>query len=174
MTDVRSQLQPEGGGGYRRLKEKQSLGEILETAMSFEKTARDFYAALVDRVSKPTRSLVQELAEEEVRHYELFRDLAGRADVAERIREDIRTPPSDHKFSDYIQTPRLEDFPDEQSILQYALGREQAAMEQYAALAAETPEGPIRELFRFLAQEELKHKGELEKRYYDLVYSTNV
>jgi rubrerythrin len=47
-------------------------------------------------------------------------------------------------------------------------------MEQYAALAAEMPAGPVQELFRFLAQKELRHKGELERRYYDLVYSTNV
>jgi rubrerythrin len=174
VTDARGKLKPEGGGGYRQLKEKQSLGEILETAMSFEKTARDFYAALVERVSKPTRSLVQELAAEEVRHYELFRDLAARADVHERVSEQIKTPPSDHRFSDYIQIPDLEDFPDEQSILQYALGREQAAMEQYSALAADTPAGAIRDLFRFLAQEELRHKGELEKRYYELVYGANV
>jgi rubrerythrin len=174
MTDAPGRPQPEGGGGYRQLEEKRSLGEILETAMSFEKTARDFYSALAERVSKPTRSLVQELAAEEVRHYELFGDLAARADVHERISEQIRTPPSDHKFSAYIQIPDLEDFPDEQSILQYALGREQAAMEQYSALAAHTPAGAIQDLFHFLAQEELRHKGELEKRYYELVYSTNV
>jgi hypothetical protein len=38
-------------------------------------------------------------------------------------------------------------------------------MEQCGELALETPEGPIRDLFRFLGQEALTHKGELEKRY---------
>jgi rubrerythrin len=174
MTDQHDKLEPEGGSGYHRLKEKQSLGDILETAMSFERTARDFYTALMGRVSKPTRSLVEELAQEEVRHYELFKELAQRPDVKERISEEIRTPPSNHRFSDYIQIPRLDEFPDEQSILQYALGREQAAMEQYGTLAADTPRGSLQDLFRFLAQEELRHKGELEKRYYELVYSTGV
>ena len=47
-------------------------------------------------------------------------------------------------------------------------------MEQYGALAREIPGGPIRELFQYLAEEELSHKSELEKRYYELVYPSNV
>lgn len=174
MSEAQTKVQPEGGTGYRRLQEKRTLGEILDTAMSFERTARDFYATLAERVGKPLRGFVQGLADEEVQHYELFKELSQRPDVAQRVTEELKAPPSDHRFSDYIQAPKLDDFPDEQSILQYALGREHAAMEQYFALAAETPAGPIRDLFRFLAYEELKHKAELEKRYYELVYVTNV
>ncbi len=162
------------GSGYRKLKEKTSLGEILQTASSFEEAAYNFYASLKDKVSKPLRPLVQELVEEEQRHYELFQELSQRPDVQSRVAEEIKTPPSDHRFSDYIQVPELGDFPDDQAILQYALGREQAAMEQYASLAEDTPAGPIQDLFRYLANEELEHKKELEKRYYALVHSGGV
>ncbi|RMD70956.1 MAG: rubrerythrin [Gammaproteobacteria bacterium] len=161
---------PEGGRSYQRLKEMKSLGEILETAMAFEKTARDFYRDLAKKVSKPLRELVEELAQEEVRHYELFKSLKDNPDVQSHIQESIKAPPSDHRFSDYVQIPDLGEHPDDQAVLQYAMGREQAAMEQYSALAEEVPEGPLRDLFRFLAAEELKHKSELEKRYYELVY----
>ena len=44
-------------------------------------------------------------------------------------------------------------------------------MEQYRALAEEVPEGPIHDLFKYLAEEELSHKADLEKRYYQLVYA---
>jgi rubrerythrin len=162
------------GSGYRRLKEKTTLKEILETATLFEATARDFYQSLRDRVSKRLRPLVQELVTEEQRHHELFEALGRRPDVQSQIQELVKTPASDHRFSDYIQLPELGEFPDDQAILQYAMGREQAAMEQYSALAAETPAGPIQELFRFLAQEELQHKNELEKRYYELIHSGGV
>lgn len=47
-------------------------------------------------------------------------------------------------------------------------------MEQYSSLAEETPPGPIQDLFRSLAKEELNHKQELEKRYYELVHSGGV
>jgi rubrerythrin len=161
---------PEGSGASR-LRESKTVGEILDTATAFEKAARDFYAGLGERVSKPLRELTLELAEEEQRHYDLFLALAAREDVRAYLGERIRTPSSDHRFCDYVHLPELGDAPDDQSILQYAMGREQAAMEQYGALARETPEGPVRDLFQFLAQEELAHKGELEKRYYEMVYA---
>jgi rubrerythrin len=159
------------GNGASLLRESKTIGEILRTATAFEKAARDFYAGLGDRVSKPLRELTRELAAEEQRHYDLFRALAAREDVQAYVGERIRPPGGDHRFCDYVQLPELGEMPDDQSILQYAMGREQAAMEQYSVLARETPEGPIRELFAFLAQEELAHKGELEKRYYELVYA---
>ena len=164
----------EGGSGYQRMKGQHSLGEVLQTAMSFEHTAREFYQSLCDRVSRPLRELVVELAEEEDRHYKLFEELSARDDVQRHVQDRIQAPASDHRFSDYIQLPDLGSNPDDQTVLQYALGREQAAMEQYSTLAGDTPEGPIRDLFLYLALEELAHKAELEKRYYDLVYSTNV
>jgi len=160
--------------GADLLRGKRSLKEILEQAMAFEATAREFYTELLARVSKPNRELVQALADEEARHYQLFADLAARTDLVQSIAEMVQVPASDAHFSDYIQCPDLEQFPGEQSILQYALSREQAAMEQYRALAEELTPGPIQDLFRFLADEELRHKGELEKRYYELVYAMHL
>lgn len=162
------------GGAAARLKGLKSLGEILETAMGFERTARDFYASLEGRVSKPIRELVRELAAEEQRHYDMFAALRGDADVAGQLLQLIKVPASDHKFSNFVQLPQLGDTPDDQAILQYALGREHAAAEQYGALAQTAPTGPLRDLFRFLADEELRHKGELEKRYYEIVHSGGV
>jgi rubrerythrin len=171
-----SRLTGEGGvsGGYQRLKSHQSLGEILETAMSFEHSAHEFYTQLVDKVSKPMRALVQELANEEREHYALFQKLKDNPDVTRHISEQISTPSSDHRFSDYIHLPDLGEHPDDQTVLQYALGREHAAMEQYTALAEDTPDGPLKDAFTFLAQQELEHKRELEKRYYETVHSGGV
>jgi len=162
------------GEGYQELKDKTTLQEILNTASQFELTAFTFYDALKDKVGKNLRPLVEELTQEEQHHFTLFQELAKQPEVQALIADKIRIPPNDHCFSDYIQLPRLEDFADDQSILQYALGREQAAMEQYSALAEETPPGAIRDLFTYLAQEELEHKKELEKRYYELVHSGGV
>ncbi len=156
---------------YQQIKEKKTLQEVLQAAIAFEKTARDFYQSLLTKVSKPLRGLVLELAQEEQRHYELFTEMAQKQNLAEILQENILIPKMDHRFSDYIQTPKLSDFADDQAILQYALGREQAAMEQYRALAKETPESELKDLFLFLAIEEQAHKSELEKRYYTMVYT---
>jgi rubrerythrin len=162
------------GRGYQRLKSKTSLEEILEVATEFERTARDFYSALAPKVSKQMRYLVEELAREEQQHYDLFTQLRARSDIAEQVKQSVETPASDRRFSDCIHLPELGDKPDDQAVLQYALGREHAAMEQYRSLAESSPPGPIRDLFLYLADEETQHKNELEKRYYEVVHSGGV
>jgi len=47
-------------------------------------------------------------------------------------------------------------------------------MEQYRSLAESTAPGPIKDLFKFLADEETQHKAELEKLYYEVVHSGGV
>ena len=151
-----------------------TLQDVLKVATEFERTARDFYAALAPKVSKRIRYLVEELVVEEQAHYDLFSKLADDPQVEKQIRQEIKLPPSNKRFSDCIQLPDLGDNPDDQSILQYALGREQAAMDQYHALAESAPEGPLKDVFTFLAQEETEHKNELEKIYYEVVHSGGV
>ena len=156
---------------YKRIKSMQTLGEILEVATSFEKSAFDFYTALIPKVSKNLRYLVEELADEEKEHYELFNKLAQNPDIESQIHDKIQTPVEDRRFSDYIQLPELGDHPDDQAILQYAVGREDAAMKQYWELADSTEAGPIHDLFEYLSYEETLHKRELEKLYYETIHS---
>ena len=162
------------GSGHQKLKAQSSLKDILAVATEFERTARDFYAALAPKVSKQIRYLVEELAQEEQRHFDLFSQLQARPDIDELVRQKVQTPASDGRFSDCIHLPELGDRPDDQAVLQYALGREHAAMEQYRELAESTVPGPVRDLFEFLANEETQHKAELEKVYYEVVHSGGV
>ena len=53
---------------YKILQKTKTLDEILTIAISFEKTARDFYTAMIPKVSKNIRYIVEELAEEEQQH----------------------------------------------------------------------------------------------------------
>ncbi len=160
--------------GYEKLQSKKTLGEILEVAVEFEKTARDFYTALIPKVSKQIRYLVEELAQEEQRHYDLFTELKARPDLGNQVQELVEVPASDKRFSDAVLLPDLGEHPDDQAVLQYALGREHAAMEQYRSLAENTAEGPIKELFTYLANEETLHKNQLERLYYETVHSGGV
>ena len=160
--------------GRDKLRGKKTVKEILEVATSFEKTAMDFYTALVPKVSKQIRYLVEELADEEKEHYDLFKGLANDPKIEKYLGDKVKTPSEDYKFSNFVQIMDLGDRPDDQSVLQYALAREHAAMVQYRELAVEIPEGPLRDLFEFLANEETKHKQELEKTYYQVVHSGGV
>lgn len=158
----------------QRLQSKTTLKEILEVATEFERTARDFYTDLIPKVHKSIRYLVEELATEEQGHYDLFTQMAARDDLEQQLKAEVERPASDHKFSDCIHLPDLGEQPDDQAVLQYALRREHAAMEQYHALAQGTEAGPIHDLFLYLANEETKHKNELEKLYYATVHSGGV
>ena len=162
------------GHGYERLKGQTTIKAILAVASEFERTARDFYRDLTPKVSKNLRYLVGELADEEQRHFDLFSALAERDDLGATLEAAIERPASDHKFSDCIHLPDLGEQPDDQAVLQYAMMREHAAMEQYHALAETTDPGPVHDLFRYLANEETKHKNELEKLYYEIVHSGGV
>ena len=162
------------GSGYNKLQAKTSLQEILQLATEFERSARDFYTALIPRVSKNIRYLVEELAQEEQHHFDLFTELGNRPDLETHIQQMVDTPASNSRFSDCIHLPELGEQPDDQAVLQYALGREQAAMEQYRSLADSTPAGPVKDLFNFLADEETQHKTELEKLYYEIVHHGGV
>ena len=160
--------------GYERIRSRKTLKEILEVATSFEATARDFYTALIPKVSKKIRWLVEELAAEEAGHYQMFTMLSARHDIVGQISAEVLTPASDRKFSDAVLLPDLGEHPDDQTLLRYALGREHTAMEQYRSLADSTEPGPIHDLFVYLANEETKHKNELEQLYYEVVHSGGV
>jgi len=123
---------------------------------------------------RPEQTLLRylvELAEEEQHHYDLFSQLKARPDIEQQIEILVETPASDKRFSDAILAPDLGEKPDDQSVLQYALGREHAAMEQYRSRAQNTTECPIRDLFGFPTNEDTLHKNQLEKLYYEIVRS---
>ncbi|PTV94745.1 rubrerythrin [Rhodobacter aestuarii] len=157
-----------------RLLGKTTVREIFEVATEFERVAHRFYSELVPKVSKDLRWLVEELAEEEAEHIRIFTELAQNPAVEAVLAEEITRPVADPKFSDCVQTPDLGPNPDDQAVLQYALMRETAAMEQYTELAKTAPAGPLRDAFLFLAKEETEHKAELEKTYYEVVHSGGV
>jgi hypothetical protein len=86
------------------------------------------------------------------------------------VKVEVQRTASDSQFSDCLHLPDLGEHPDDQAVLQYAMGREHAAMTHYGELANTAPEGLIRDLFQYLASEETKHKLELEKLYYEIIH----
>ena len=171
MTD---EMEEGKQSSYERIRSMTTLEDVLKVATSFEESARNFYTDLIPKVSKRFRWLVEELATEEQGHYDLFTNLAARPDIEDQIKAEVERPVTDGKFADAVMTPDLGDQPDDQSVLQYAMGREHLAMSHYRSLADSTPAGPIKELFEYLANEEAKHKEELEKLYYETVHSGGV
>ncbi len=161
----------EGDEGKREhLLKTESVLEVIDIAIQFELAASTFYRQLYHKVGKPLRWLVKELAEEESQHAERLKALREHPDLQQELAQNLERAVIDPRFSDAIQTPDLDELADDQAVLQYALSREQLAMEQYRLLAQESAAGAAKDLFQWLANEEVAHKGELEKRYYELVH----
>ncbi len=156
------------------LSQMTTVEEVLETVAEFDREAHSFYVDLVPKVSKNIRYIVEDLARAELEHIIKIRELARSEELAGHLKDAIRRPEADRKFSDAIQAPELGPNPDDQDVLRYALAREQVAIEEYAELAANTPPGPLHEVFSFLANEESRHKSELEALYYEIVHSGGV
>lgn len=150
---------------WERLLASKTLAEILGAAISFERTARDFYRRLSPTVGEDVGRLLEELAEQEQQHYDLFKQLAQSKDIATEIDKRIKPPESDARYTRYIELPDLGTDPDELTILRYAMTREQIAMEQYQELSETTPTGPVQELFAYLCNEEKQHKRVLQELY---------
>lgn len=157
------------GRSYLKLQGTKTTEEILNIAISFEETARDFYTALIPKVNNNIRSLVIELADEEQHHFDLFCALKDSTDVKKQLKKRIKTPLENSRFIQYTQLVDLGDSPDDRTILLYAIAREDAAMRQYRDLAENVSDGGLKETFQFLAFEEAEHKLELEKKYNNLL-----
>ncbi len=156
------------------LSQMTTVEEVLETVAEFDREAHSFYVDLVPKVSKNIRYIVEDLARAELEHIIKLRELARSEELAGHLKDAIQRPEADRRFSDAIQAPELGEHPDDQDVLRYALAREQIAIEEYSELAANTPPGPLHEVFSFLANEESRHKSELEALYYEIVHSGGV
>ena len=151
-----------------------TVAAVLETVAEFGREAHGFYVDLGPKVSKDIRWIVEDLARAELDLVARLSALAGSTDMARHLKDAILRPEADRRFSDAIQTPELGDAPDDQAVLQYALSRVQVAIEEYAELAANTRKGPLHEVFSYLANEESRHKSDLEALYYKVVHAGGV
>lgn len=142
-----------------------SLSEALETAMSFELRAYQFYLELAARVESEVRPLVLELAAEEQDHHRILAEIAADPHLEEHLRARIATPPTAGRFQACVHLPALPEQPIEDDVLSYAEACEELAREHYGYLAEATPKGPLRDLFLFLHQEEQRHAERVSTRW---------
>ncbi len=152
-----------------QLEDKQSVAEILDVAIEFERTAMEFFTSLIPSASPRLRGLIEELAEEEEHHYQRFQMLKDDPTMLMQLTQRVIPPVSQERFQAAIEFPQLGDNPQDQDVLEYAIRREQAAAEHYALLAEQIETGPLRSLLQLLAHEEAKHKHTLESIYAQLL-----
>ena len=135
--------------------------EILDFAIQKEQEAVELYTGLASRVkSSAMKAELEHIAGEERGHKaKLERVKSGK----KLLGADAKV--QDLKISDYTVDVELDDNPDYQSVLLFAMKQEKAAFKLYTDLAAVAPDAELRELLLGLAQEEAKHKLKFEIEY---------
>lgn len=151
----------------------QEIQQILKRAIQFEEQARDFYRGAAEMVKQPhIQGVLRDLAKEEAKHKERLETLlAGNTEalVAVQKRGEIQ----DLKLAEYLVAPLLDANASFQDVLVVAMHREGASHEFYSTMATITDQPATRDLFDYLAQEELAHKNKVETLYDEVVYQDN-
>jgi rubrerythrin len=151
----------------------QEIDQILKRAIQFEEQARDFYLDAVGRVRQPhIKDALRDLAKEEIKHKERLQTLLE-GDTEALVSVQKRGQIQDLKLAEYLVSSPLDQDASFQDVLVVAMHREQSSHEFYRTMATIAGQPETKELFEFLAQEELAHKNRVETLYDEVVYQQN-
>jgi len=161
-----SSLQEIIGGWSNILSDE--LTELLETAMYKEIAAEAFYSAGQNNTDNAgAKSLMKELAEDELRHLEILKGLKDR-DWGKGQWNKKEIP--NLMISEHLTTSDKLEGTNLQGTLVIAMKREQQAVEFYSRMTSVLRDEEAKRLCERLVHEELKHKYRLELLYDDLFY----
>jgi rubrerythrin len=150
-----------------------TIDKLLERAIRFEEQAYTFYMGAVDMVKQPhIKDVLRDMAGEEVKHKNKLQVLLD-GDTETLIAVQKRGQIQDLKLAEYLVAPPLGENATFQDVLVVAMHREKSSHEFYATMATIAGDDTSKELFEFLAREELMHKNKIETLYDEVVYQDN-
>ena len=146
----------------------EELTELLDTAIYREIASQAFYIAGQNKTQDPAaRSLMKELAKEELKHSQWLKNLKDKG-LGERHWHRKKIP--NLMISEYLTGGDTLESAGLQDTLVSAMKRAQQAVEFYAKMMGIMRDESAKRLCQKLVQEELKHKLRLETFYDDLFY----
>ena len=144
------------------------LAELLDTAIYKEIASQAFYIAGQTKAQDPgSKSLLKELANEELKHAELLKNIKEQG-LEKQSWHQEKIP--DLMISEYLTGGDTLEGAGLQDTLIFAIKREQQAIEFYSKMMGVMRDETAKYLCQRLVQEELKHKLKLEMFYDDLFY----
>ena len=151
------------------MKEFASLDDILDFAIGNEEEAYQFYTGLAEKMDNPRLSTIfEEFAGQEKSHRDKLLAVKEGQEIA-MPRETV----TDLKIADYLADVEPGPDMDYSAALVVAMKKEKKAFRLYNDLAEKAGDENAVNLFRFLAQEEARHKLILETEYDDYVLKEN-
>ncbi len=148
---------------------KEQFQEIINFAVERETEAERFYNDAADRAKWPhIKALLLEMAKEENGHAKYLQGLK-----LDKIEHGNLKPIPDLKLSDYMVEMEYQPDMDFQQIMIIAMKREERAVKLYEELGNTCTDPGVCKLFSMMAEEERKHKFNLEKEYEENVLQDN-
>jgi len=146
----------------------EAFDKILIKSIEGEIAARDFYRAASERLrDEGVKKIFARLAEDEEQHrvtLETFRfNPLARVEFEKAASDDFQVAEGEE-----IPDPSMEMTP--RDAFQYAMKKEQEAMETYARLASRCQDAETRRLYEELSEMERGHKVELEELFVNAAY----
>jgi rubrerythrin len=150
-----------------------AIEQILRQAIRFEENAYDFYTSAVEMVERShIRQVLLDMAGEEAKHKDRLQALLA-GDTARILKVRGQRQIEDLKLAEYLVPQALQPDAGLQDVLIVAMHREKSSHEFYTTMAGIAEDASAKDLFAFLAQEELVHKNKIETLYDEVVYQEN-
>ncbi len=143
-----------------------TVDDVIKLAIEKEENAYKLYSGMLDKINDPgAKAMISKLAEEERSHKEALERLN-----IEKLAGMGSQKVQDLKIAEYLQDRKITDTSNLQDVLVFAMKREKEAYDFYTRFAAEMSDLEVKNVLEAFAQEELKHKRDLESFYDDVIY----
>jgi rubrerythrin len=148
----------------------ESVEAVIKRAIILEDEAATMYASAAKAAKNaPIRQRLEEMASQERGHKARLEEVL-KGNVRWAIRKSKSEPVTDLRLSDHLESKPLDAGADYQDVLLFAARREKEAYDFYKAMAELVDDKFVKDVFEMLANEELRHKFEVEKTYEEIVY----
>lgn len=149
----------------------QMIENIIKQAIVGEEDSHALYVNAAGKVKDAnSKAMLEELAQEELGHKAKLEALLKKGLTWEIGAGEFKRV-QDLKLGDHLQAKPIEEGADIQAVLTVAIQREKESHELYATLAGVACDETTRNLFEFLANEELTHKRKIETLYEEIIYT---
>ncbi len=147
---------------------KKTIGAILKKAAKKKNESFLLYKNAANCVKGAhSKAVLNKFAEDELRHEQAIKDF--NIDGLKKQKIEIEET-SRQWISGYLNGRSLRDYSDFEDVLLYAVKREKIAFEFYSNMSRLINNPDLEKLFTWLAQEESKHKEDVEAFFWDAIY----
>ncbi len=150
--------------------QNEKIESILKKAAAKEEGTYLLYKNAADKMTDlQTKSTLNAFAEEELKHKQMIENF--NAEMLEKLKvETVET--SRQGITEFLTDgdEGLGEHPDFKDVLVYAAKREKKAYEFYSNMSEHVEDADLKKLFVWLAQEETKHKEDIEALFWDVMY----